>query len=196
MAKDFFSLSSGEKEIVIQKFNDRVLKDESGCWLWQGEKNSHGYGRFRTMALWDEIKDEWFDIQAHRLSWIIYYNSPLPSKLLCCHSCDVKTCVRPEHIFVGTVQHNNKDIKLKGRKTGRTKGSYTVPVETRLKIAEEILSGKSSVAVAKAYKKSLVAVNNYLKSKEVVEKYGNIDLSYRSIRKNGGKKPSVFPSLI
>jgi hypothetical protein len=32
-----------------------------------------------------------------------------------CHRCDNPPCVRPDHLFLGTVQENNEDRERKGR---------------------------------------------------------------------------------
>ena len=88
----------------LEKFWSRV--DMSGeCWLWTASKAPNGYGRFfnsnKTHA-------------AHR--WIFEkLTGPLPSGMECCHKCDVKACVRPDHLFAGTRSDNMRDCANKGR---------------------------------------------------------------------------------
>ena len=85
-------------------FWDRV--DKSGeCWIWTGAKDGKGYGR-----LWHEGKLQ----QAHRVAWQIE-NGPIPNSLLACHHCDNPPCVRPDHLFLGTVKDNAEDMVSKGR---------------------------------------------------------------------------------
>lgn len=105
---DFFSLTSEEKEQIVAKFNDRVDKNgPNGCWIWKGAKGRYG--------LLYSSRDPHFKISSHRIAWIIKYNVPIPEGLYACHSCDVRLCCRPEHIFIGTAKHNTHDAIRKGR---------------------------------------------------------------------------------
>lgn len=35
--------------------------------------------------------------------------------MVICHSCDVRTCVNPDHLFCGTTKENAQDMVRKGR---------------------------------------------------------------------------------
>lgn len=71
------------------------------CWLWKGTINKGGYGNYNTKSV-------------HRL---IYekYKGPIPNGLFVLHTCDVRSYVRPDHLFLGTNQDNMDDMKIKGR---------------------------------------------------------------------------------
>lgn len=86
--------------------------DKSGnCWNWTGLKFHFGHGSFSIGSRWDNSNRS---IGAHRYSWEIH-NGKIPNKLCVLHKCDNPSCVKPEHLFLGTRLDNNIDMKHKGR---------------------------------------------------------------------------------
>lgn len=75
------------------------------CWLWRGSKHS-GYGVINVPGRGRP--------RAHRLSYEMAIG-PIPDGLLVCHTCDIRECVRPEHLFLGTAKDNTADCIAKGR---------------------------------------------------------------------------------
>jgi hypothetical protein len=51
--------------------------------------------------------------QAHNVSWEFAYGSPPNGWLL--HHCDVRNCVRPDHLYIGTAANNVRDMWERGR---------------------------------------------------------------------------------
>jgi hypothetical protein len=92
---------------LIDRFLGRVsmLPDASGCWLWTGllTKNQYAF-----MKLGQK------NITGHRLSWQLF-RGPIPERLYVLHRCDVRCCVNPEHLFLGTHRDNVMDMHKKGR---------------------------------------------------------------------------------
>lgn len=87
-----------------------VAVPESGCWLWTGAINKNtGYG-----VIWVNNKRQ----RAHRASWEIH-RGKIPDGLWVLHKCDVKSCVNPAHLFLGTPQDNVADMIAKGRQNRR-----------------------------------------------------------------------------
>jgi hypothetical protein len=97
-----------ESDLAMLKetdFWEHVGKTD-GCWIWTGARNNKGYGRYS------------FDGKpwgAHRVAFALGKDTALPGLVFVCHRCDNPSCVNPGHLFLGTVQDNNKDMKAKGR---------------------------------------------------------------------------------
>jgi hypothetical protein len=93
--------------------------DRSGgpdsCWLWTGGVAGSGYGQFYRR------KRE--PVGAHRFSWELANGRLVPAGMQVMHSCDVRPCVNPRHLSIGTCSDNAWDKSRKGRNPGnRTKG--------------------------------------------------------------------------
>lgn len=95
-------------ESLITRFFRFVSKESEGCWLWVGGiMGNNGYGNFR-------LSTKAGCTLARRVSWEIHYGE-IPSGLLVLHHCDVKLCVKPEHLFLGDKKDNAIDSYQKGR---------------------------------------------------------------------------------
>ena len=92
---------------VAKRFLSKFTITE-GCWIWRGAPDCDGYGIITSGGK---------NILAHRFSYT-FHIGPIPEGLLVCHKCDNRICVRPDHLFTGTVQDNNKDRDQKGRCRG------------------------------------------------------------------------------
>jgi hypothetical protein len=96
----------------IDRFYTKVDKTDT-CWIFTGYKDRDGYGQYG-------IRDQGIKVsyQAHRFSYEAE-TGIYPGKLLVCHHCDNPSCVRPDHLFLGTNKDNMEDMVKKGRQGGR-----------------------------------------------------------------------------
>lgn len=76
------------------------------CWVWICSVDELWYGFFR-------VSNHESMRKAHRASWIMAHGDP--GTLLVLHKCDNPSCVRPDHLFLGTNQDNCDDKFRKGR---------------------------------------------------------------------------------
>lgn len=82
------------------------IKGPEECWVWRGTIfTATGYGRF----CWNSQMGT-----AHRFAFLSKVG-PIGPKLFVCHKCDVRLCVNPNHLFLGSALDNNHDMLSKGR---------------------------------------------------------------------------------
>ena len=84
---------------------------ESGCWIWEGACGSDGYGHIRRNGK---------VCGAHRISYETFIDK-IPEKMHVLHKCDIKLCINPHHLFLGTNSENQIDSVKKGRHAHRRK---------------------------------------------------------------------------
>ena len=99
------------RSVEIQRFNESHKKLSGGCWLWTKTVNRHGYGQF---CVGSTINSTRRTSLAHRWAYE-WFIGPIPDGRLVCHRCDVRHCVNPKHLWLGTVKANAEDMVQKGR---------------------------------------------------------------------------------
>ncbi len=92
---------------AYERIQSKVEFDTNGgCWLWPAaEGGSYGLIRIRPHKSLFAV---------HRISYWVE-RGPLPDGLQGCHSCDVRLCANPFHVFPGTQSDNLRDASRKGR---------------------------------------------------------------------------------
>lgn len=95
-------------EFWNQLFSHRVAV-VGDCLEFTGAKDPKGYGRVGYQKK---------TYLAHRLSYLAQFGE-LPQEKMVCHSCDNPSCIKPEHLFLGTNDDNMLDMLGKGRQQKR-----------------------------------------------------------------------------
>ena len=98
---------AGFRGTVEERFWRKVARSDDGCWLWTGWTNPSGYGVF------DVARND-RGHRAHRFAWKLSHG-PIAAGLHVLHKCDVRNCVNPDHLYLGTHQDNMRDRTVRGR---------------------------------------------------------------------------------
>lgn len=95
-------IASGTFEERLQTWSK---EQSNGCVEWFGCMNEEGYGMIRFLGK---------NYVAHRVAYELRYGE-IPKGMVVCHHCDNPSCVKAEHLFLGTVQDNASDMVAKAR---------------------------------------------------------------------------------
>jgi len=88
----------------LLNFFDKI-NTTGDCWIWQAAINKGGYGTCRF------FQKKWL---AHRLSWYLFFGD-FDKSLSVCYWCNNPSCVRPQHLYLGTQIDNMTYMKQCGR---------------------------------------------------------------------------------
>ena len=120
----------------VHKHLEGVAGHPDGCWDFDVHGDHMHYGIFSLNGR---------ATPAHRASWTLH-NGPIPAGLFCCHRCDRRRCVRPEHLFLGDAKANTLDMHAKGRNNNRGSRAESFDEEVaKLFPSHALMIGTSSV---------------------------------------------------
>lgn len=96
------------KPNTLEKVIARTIIDENGCWLWQGSKDTSGYGHVQFQGkLW----------KVHRVVYTCMV-SEIPRGLTLDHLCRIRECCNPEHLeVVSNAENIRRGISANRQKT-------------------------------------------------------------------------------
>ena len=120
------------------------MRGPDECWLWQGSRNPHGYGKFKIASY--EL------VTASRMA-LISTKREEPAGLHVLHHCDTPRCCNPAHLYFGTVAQNNADKIRRGRaysgdQAGANNGAAKLTEEHIALIVERLKAGWNNTRIA------------------------------------------------
>lgn len=90
-----------------ERFWSHTKPADNGCIVWTGciqsrnGRTAGGYGQCQYGL-------------THRVAWMLRFGA-IPRGLCVCHKCDNPPCVNPDHLRLGTIADNQREMRLKGR---------------------------------------------------------------------------------
>lgn len=96
--------NGSNKSSIYTRFVTKVAFAGSDCWYWYGAKHKLGYGLMNALG----------ESKAHCVSWRLH-KGDIPDGMFVLHKCDVRNCVNPDHLFLGTQTDNMRDMVSKDR---------------------------------------------------------------------------------
>jgi hypothetical protein len=127
------------------RFERFVARSGSGCHLWTGSPDTHGYGRFYSGR-------ERGTLPAHVFAWEQANGRRVIPGMDICHRCDNPPCVNPAHLFEGTRSDNVQDMlaKLRGAQ-GEASPEHRLKAVQVIAIRQRYAAGEPSTRLAAEY---------------------------------------------
>lgn len=140
-------------------FDERTAPGAGGCVLWTKYTDDIGYGRADKRMTGEN--------KAHRISWVLA-RGPIPAGKKVLHECDVRQCVNPAHLFLGTQADNVADMHAKGRyRPGGARGEanhYSKLTEAQVREMRRLAAGgRSQHSIAREFNVAVMTANRAIR---------------------------------
>jgi hypothetical protein len=134
-----------------ERFDEKwVPVPESGCWIWIGSCDPHGYARLSLNG---------FMALAHRVAVVLYKKAVLNRRIVVIHKCNIRSCVNPEHLYAGTRQDQVAHMQEHGLfAKGESVGTYGTPRDEEIKIACSLANRGEGNGMAKLTEQDILAI--------------------------------------
>lgn len=137
---------------LSERFSDKwVPEPYSGCWLWTGHIGKYGYG-----ILCEWLNEKTVMRRAHRVAWRLYCGE-IPVGLNVLHKCDVRCCVNPRHLFLGTNLDNGRDCRAKGRTLRGDRSPFSKLTSSQVTEIKTAIRDKTAMKTALAERYGVAA---------------------------------------
>jgi len=157
---------------IIRFLKNQPIAAPSDCWLWEGNCDRCGYGKFSVNGHY---------IGAHRIAYFLEHGN-IPKNLEVMHACDNPRCVNPAHLNLGSHKENMHDCIKRNRfnrpsgkawqkahagkqARGERAGAARLTEKAVLEILKAFKNGKTRQELAKQYNVSWTTVNFIVKRK-------------------------------
>lgn len=157
MKNSKFCKSCVKEKYVNYKTPEEYIKaktiiNKNGCWLWTGfinKKTGYAQSKYRSVHM-----------PAHQFSYKTF-KGPISKGMCVCHTCDIRQCVNPDHLFLGNQKDNALDMVEKGRDLhGEKAPSNKLKEYEVLEIIKLRKEGKILIELAKKFNVSISTISH------------------------------------
>lgn len=91
------------QSLLARMFKHRVIDPDTGCWVWTGSRR-RGYGMIQSVHRGNHRA-----MRVHRIIAWLYLGYNGEEDVEICHSCNVKACFNPAHLYIASHAKNMAD---------------------------------------------------------------------------------------
>ena len=132
-----------------ERLSAALTETPSGCLVKTTSLNQKGYSRMTIDGQ---------RVLCHRLAWEVAHG-PIPAGRAVCHTCDNPPCCNPDHLFLGSIADNNRDMWDKGRGTISPPKWRKIPPSEHDAIKRRLADGERHQSIAASYGVTRQAIN-------------------------------------
>jgi predicted small metal-binding protein len=134
------------------------------CWIWTATLHhtirppEHRYGKF----IMNKKR-----VLAHRVAWLTT-DGEIPEDMCVLHKCDNPRCVRPDHLFLGTMKDNSDDMIKKGRRVNHVGSQHGMAIlnEDQVRRIKALIPKMSGCKIAKMFNMTKHTIYNIKHGKQ------------------------------